>query len=239
MSNVDDVRRLLEACTPEQRQAIFDQLRIEFPIHPLEEKWNVAAEVILEAIDRATDLTKRGIRGVIAEAAFGKEVIEKLPAPWKAEPIYGDYPYDFLIRDAIGPVRIQVKLQRLEAGKPKMYSRANVTKYRLTEGSYYVAETQRTRRGTDTATGEDTRPYQFGEFDILAVSMHPSTGDWSRFMLTVSDWLLPRTDMANRIAVYQPVSIAASDDWTDNLLECISWFRQGVKRRICQDDKEG
>ena len=31
-------------------------------------------------------------------------------------------------------------------------------------------------------TGLATRPYRFGEFDILAVSMHPSTNDWNRFM---------------------------------------------------------
>lgn len=39
----------------------------------------------------------------------------------------------------------------------------------------YVVETPRTRGGKDLTSGEDTRPYRYGEFDILAVSMHPST----------------------------------------------------------------
>ena len=55
----------------------------------------------------------------------------------------------------------------------------------------YVVETQKTREGTDRKTGEKTRPYRFGEFDILAVAMQPATGQWDRFFYTIADWLLP------------------------------------------------
>ena len=40
----------------------------------------------------------------------------------------------------------------------------------------YVAETKRTRGGVDLVTGQKTRPYRFGDFDILAVCLQPSTG---------------------------------------------------------------
>ena len=49
----------------------------------------------------------------------------------------------------------------------------------------YVVEVQKTRGGFDPQTNEDTRPYRFGEFDILAVITHPSTHDWNRFLFTL------------------------------------------------------
>jgi hypothetical protein len=234
MNPIDEVRELLRTSTPEQRKAIFDHLRIEFPIHSLEKQWNVTAEIILEAIDRASDLTKRGIRGVIAEAAFGNGVIDALPEEWASESIEGDAAFDYLIRDSIGPVRIQVKLQRREQGKPKLFSQRNLQSNGLVDGVYYVVETQRTRTGTNTATGEGTRPYRYGSFDIIAVSLHPSTDDWSSFMMTVGDWLLPSPKGIDIMNTYQPVPPTPSGGWTDNLLECIDWFRQGVEKRICQ-----
>jgi hypothetical protein len=78
MNPVNQIKQLLRQCTPAQRQEIFRQLRKEFPIHPLEMQLHTEAEVILEAIQRAAGLTLRMIRGVIAEAAFGVEVVEKL-----------------------------------------------------------------------------------------------------------------------------------------------------------------
>lgn len=43
------------------------------------------------------------------------------------------------------------------------------------EGEVFMTETQKTRTGTDGEENQ-TRPYRYGEFDILAVSMQPSTG---------------------------------------------------------------
>jgi hypothetical protein len=48
----------------------------ENPYPFLEEKWNIPAEVILEAIARSQDITLRGIRGVIAELCFLLYVLE-------------------------------------------------------------------------------------------------------------------------------------------------------------------
>lgn len=219
MTKKDEVILLLESCSDEERLQVFQYLRKTISIHPIEAKLNAQAEVILEAIDRASDLTLRGIRGIIAEAAFLVEVIGKLDG-WKDITPPGDAAYDFLIEDAIGPVSIQVKMQRKERGEPKL------------RNGKYVVETQRTRGGKDHVTGLATRPYRFGEFDILAVSMHPSTNDWNIFRYTVGTWLRPRPSTPNLLEVMQPLSQTINEDWIDNLATCIEWFRSGTKRTI-------
>ena len=133
--------------------------------------------------------------------------------------IVGDAPYDFLIADAAGQVSIQVKMQRREKGIP------------LVRAGKFVVETQRTRTGKDAAGGA-TRPYRFGEFDILAVSLHPSSNDWTRFLYTVGSWLRPRASNINLLEVFQPVPERSNQDWTDNLETCIDWFRSGNRRTI-------
>ena len=171
MTKKDDILDLLEQCSVEERREVFGYLRKEFPIHSLEADLNTQAEVILEAMARSSDLTMRGIRGIIAEAAFLVDVLQKLGG-WRTVEIVGDAAYDFLIEDTVGLVSIQVKMQRRQKGVP------------LVRGGKFVVETQRTRTGRDPAGGA-TRPYRFGEFDILAVSLHPSTNDWTTFAYTV------------------------------------------------------
>ena len=221
MTPKDQILQLLEACNEDERREILQHIRQTVPIHAIEAKLNTTAEVILEAIDRASDLTLRGIRGIIAEASFLVTVINKLEG-WRNIPLEGDYSYDFLIDDSIGQVKIQVKMQRKEKGIPKL-SRS---------GRKYVVETQRTRGGKDVLTGEATRPYRFGEFDILAVSMHPSTNDWDSFMFTAANWLIPRPAAPTQLEVYQPVSMSPDEDWTDDLLTSIEWFRSGRTKTI-------
>jgi hypothetical protein len=204
-SSVQEIVRLLDHCSKEQRHEIFRILRAEFGIHPIEARLNVQAEVILAAIDRSNDLIQRGIRGVIAEAAFESYALESL-AGWTRQAVVGDQSYDFLISDSARQVRIQVKMQRLKGGNPMMANQG----YRILPPDMYVVETQRTRGGTDKA-GKKTRPYRFGEFDILAVSMHPSTHEWDRFMYTVANWLLPDPHDADSILKFQPIAVVAND----------------------------
>jgi len=111
MTDTDQIKRLLSLCSPAQRQEILRYLREEFPIHPLEVELHTQAEIILEAIHRSGGLTLRMIRGVIAEAAFEIEVVERLEG-WRSVTPQGDLPYDFLLDDGQGVVRVQVKLQR-------------------------------------------------------------------------------------------------------------------------------
>src|SRR5205823_7212011 len=135
---------LLARCTKEQRKRIFDELRVEFPIHEIEKKLNATAEVICEAIHRASDLTLRGVRGVIAEASFEVSVIKNLNG-WRNESPTGDHPFDFLLKDLTGAVRVQIKMQRQKAHEPMTAHEA----YRNLPETMYVVETQRTRGGKD------------------------------------------------------------------------------------------
>lgn len=227
MNRIEEIKRLLGQCTPAQRREIFRHLRQEFPIHSLEAQLHTEAEVILEAIQRAGGLTLRMIRGVIAEAAFGVEVVGRLKG-WRDTTPAGDLPYDFRLEDKKGAVRVQVKLQRSRQNRPLRAKEAS----RSFSAEMYVVETQKTRAGTNRRTGGSTRPYRFGEFDLLAVAMHPSTNRWDTFLYTVAAWLLPRPLARSEILKFQPVPVAPNDDWTDRFDTAVKWFRSGVEKTI-------
>ena len=69
---------LIDRSSPEDRLLVLSYLRQRVPLHPLEQKWNTTAEAILTAIARSTDLTQRGVRGILAEATFEEIIILKL-----------------------------------------------------------------------------------------------------------------------------------------------------------------
>lgn len=230
----ENIKALIEELSAEESQVLMPYLRSRLPKHALEQKWDIGYELILDAIFRSQDITQRGVRGVIAEAVFEAKVLPKVRG-WQVVPVVGDLTYDFLIkRKSDGrQVRIQVKLQRTVKGKPLAR--------RLYGDNSYIVEVQKTRTGkktTENATGQskavqqDTRPYQFGDFDILAVNLHPATRDWTTFMYTVGGWLLPRGENRRLIQVMQPVSSKRSDVWTNDLRECIEWFISGEKKLI-------
>lgn len=230
----EKIKALIEGLSAEELQGLVPYLQAKLPRHALEQKWDIGYELILDAIFRSQDITQRGVRGVIAEAAFEAKVLPELKG-WQVVPVVGDLTYDFLIkRKSDGrQVRIQVKLQRTVQGKPLVR--------RLYGDNSYIVEVEKTRTGkktTESARGQskpvqqDTRPYQFGDFDILAVNLHPATRDWTTFMYTVGGWLLPRVENRRLIQVMQPVSSKRSDVWTNDLRECIEWFLSGHKKLI-------
>jgi hypothetical protein len=226
---LDEAERFLsgfEKLRPEVREEIFRRLREKYPIHPFEARMGATAEVILEALARSGPLTIRGLRGVLAESAFDVNVVSLLEG-WQILPTPKDPPYDFLLQDSQGPIKVQVKLQRSKAGEPMVTSERS----QVFSPSMYLVETQRTRGGK-TREGEETRPYRFKEFDILAVAMQASTQDWKHFLYTVSDWLIPRPDDDRLLLKFQPVPKVPNDDWTDDFLTCVSWLRSGIKKRI-------
>ena len=228
--SLNKLKGLLDQCTEEQRKALFDYLKARLPKHPLESEWGVDAEVILSAISRSSDLTKRGVRGIIAEAVFERQVLPELRG-WDAVSFTDDRPYDFLLHSRSQQseeIRIQVKLQRMRKQQAMLASEAN----RHYPDSMYVVEVQKTRGGIDVQTGEDTRPYRFGEFDVLAVNMHPSTHDWRRFLFTVSSWLIPRAANSALIEIFQPIARTPNEYWTDRLETCIGWVSSGKRNRI-------
>lgn len=225
---VNQIRQILDACTPEQRNEITKLLRTENRSHRIELWWNTSAEVVLEALARSGELTQRMFKGILAEAAFKVEVIDKLTG-WQDVTPSGVHAYDFAVQRGVERMTIQTKLQRKEAGKPFMY---RVSGKRGVASALYVVETQKSRKGTNRTSGANTRPYRFGEFDILAVSMEPATSDWSQFRFTVGDWLIPRPNDPKLIAVYQPVSLEPNDDWTDSLATAIEWWRSKRKKTL-------
>ncbi|MFM7459524.1 MAG: hypothetical protein ACKO15_01585 [Burkholderiales bacterium] len=221
-----EIKALLDDLPPADQQRVFRHLRQKHQIHTLETVFGASAEVILEAIHRAPELTRRMLRGVIADAAFAEDVVPSLAATgWRAIPLEGNFSYDHKVEDARGAITIQVKLQRSEKGRPVVTSG---TKYGLAK-DYYMVECQRTRSGT---TGEKTatRPYTFGEFDVLAVSLQPSTGAWNRFHYTVAEWLIPGD--GRQIATYQPVAMSPNAERTDDFNTVANWLRSGNKTTI-------
>ena len=176
---------------------------------------------------------RRGVRGIIAEAIFAEKIVAPLATMgWGVVHFVGDQPYDFLISNAGVNLRIQVKLQRLEKGIPKIASKRRYPG----DEEFFIVEVQKTRTGKDAATQEDTRPYRFGELDILAVSMHPSTKDWNKFLFTVGDWLLPRLENEALIEIMQPVPKEPNDVWTDKLDIAVGWVAAKEKKRILTVD---
>ena len=226
MDGLRDILRSVEAAPPEVQRAVLVRLRELHPIHPLEQSLGVPAEVILEAIARSPDLSQRGVRGLIAEAYFEQQVLPGHPE-WKVVTPPGNHAYDFLLRRGPDAVRIQVKSQRRKSQRPMTADEA----YRRFSHNLLVVETQKTRAGRDVE-GASTRPYRFGEFDVLVVSMEPSTEDWTQFRYTVARWLLPRSDDPTLMLKFQPVSLHPNDDWTDDLVEAIEWHLGPVQKQI-------
>lgn len=214
------IRELLAQCSAEEQETLFRELRQRHFIHEFEQIVGAPAEMILEAVHRAPELTRRMLRGVIADAAFRTFVVPSIAANgWRDVTPEGNYSYDYALDDGRGVVTVQVKLQRSERGQPVVRDGA---KYGFPR-EVFIVETQKTRTGTD---GNDnlTRPYRYGEFDVLGVSMQPSTGKWDRYMYTLGRWLLPGKK-AGEIATFQPVAQQPGDFWTDDFATVAAWLR--------------
>ncbi len=223
MSDFEDLLKRVEQCSKEEKQQIFETLREEILLHGLEEEFNARAEVILEGIRRSSDLTKRGGRGVIAEATFVLEILPQLSG-WKDMTEEGEFPHDALIENRVGrQARIQVKMQRQKEHRPMWANEG----YRDLPKDAYVVEVQRTRGGK-RKDGTKTRPYRFGEFDVLAVCMEPSAGDWTRFMYAPANLLQPDPKDPDVIRKFQAVPKETDVRWADNLSECMDRWERSV-----------
>jgi len=221
------IRELIAQCTPEELAALFRELRARHLIHEFEEVIGAPAEMILEALHRAPELTRRMLRGVIADAAFRQFVVVPLAAAgWHDVTPVGNFAFDYQVDDGQGAMTVQVKLQRSERGAPVV---KRGERYGFGD-SVHIVETQKTRTGTDGEENQ-TRPYRYGDFDILAVSLQPSTGKWDRYRYTLGRWLLPGRN-AGEVATLQPVAIGANDFWTNDFVAAVRWFRteDGGKR---------
>jgi hypothetical protein len=237
IESLEEIKEYIERCSEEDRQALKQYLVTHSP-HPLETEWGIDGHTILSAISRASDLTRRGMRGIIAEAVFETEVLRDIAATgWRPEKLEGDLSYDVKLAKDKKIARIQIKLQRLEAGVPKLYMPKKYSGRTL-----YVVEVQRTRSGNkrlktvtvepEPATLASTRPYEFADFDILAVNMHPSSGQWNDFRYCLGANLLPRKNQPTLIEVLQPVADVPDEAWTDSLPQCLSWYEEAKRASI-------
>jgi hypothetical protein len=67
------------------------------------------------------------------------------------------------------------------------------------------------------------------------VSLHPSSNNWSDFVYTVADWLIPDPKIRTCMLKFQPVSATENADWTKDFLKCVTWLRSGRQKQICAD----
>jgi hypothetical protein len=228
---IDEVLGLIAKTSAEERRDILQNIRRDIFLHPLERDWNVPAEAILGAISRSPDITQRGIRGILAEAVFEQSIIPALLTKgWEQLEIKGHQSYDFRLSKDRRQVGIQVKLQRKEGGDPMEFPKSGREHSVKAPERLYCVEVQKTRSGR--AGGEATRPYHFGDFDILAVSLHPSTGDWKRFVFTVGKWLIPRETNPELIEIFQPVPGASDSYWSDDLETCVHWSQARERKTL-------
>jgi hypothetical protein len=231
MSDIARVLAMVEGMSVAERKDLLAHLRRLVPPHPMEARLRASAETLLEAIRRASPLTIRGVEGILAEASFATEVVPELP-DWSELPVEANTPYDFLLKNRPDhvPLRVQVKMQRRKNHRPWMANEA-MKSSRQWPAEFYVVEVQQTRAGR-SAKGVGTRPYRFGEFDVLAVSLGAATGAWRNFMYTVANWLLPDPDDLTQILKYQPVSPIDNEDWTASFEMVAERARSGRRRKI-------
>lgn len=226
MSDLETIYDMVSNLSEAEKRLLHNKLRSEVVPHPLESEWHTDAETLMEAIIRSSDITKRNLKGIVAEASLGTNVIELLDS-WEDITPIGDYPYDYLIKDGLGKVKIQVKLQRRsEVEESPIVTDGSKTGGYKFEPGYYIVEPQKTR------TKIPFRLYEYGEFDILAVCLYPATEDWTRFHFTLGRWLLPHPKYPDRVNYFQPVSPEPNDVWTDDLETAIDWLRSGRERKI-------
>jgi hypothetical protein len=231
VATADELTALVLSLPEHERTQVFEALRKSLPRHPMEVRLKADSRTLLEAIARANDFTIRGIEGIIAEAVFALDVLPNLTG-WVEIATPSDAAYDFLLRQEgrSKDIRLQVKMQRRKKHAPWMANEV-LKKSRKWPETSYIVEVQRTRGGKG-ALGRKTRPYRFGEFDLLAVSLGASTGYWGDFTYTVADWLLPDDDDPEAMLKFQPVDAVESDDWTRTFQQAVLWLDSAVRRTI-------
>lgn len=96
--------------------------------------------------------------------------------------------------------------------------------YRSFPEDMWVVETQKTRGGKSKLV-ENTRPYRMEDFDVIAVSLYPSTNDWSKFMYAPAKLLLSIPGEPELMLKFQPVARERDEVWTDSFQECVERMR--------------
>lgn len=204
---------ILRRCDKTQLNILSKKLNIDSYYHPIEDIIKVKPDILLNALMRSSYITLNGIRGIIAESTFN-DILDKSFKSFKSLPTGAENPYDFLLEDTLGQIRVQIKLQRKLDNLPW-----------IRKNGHAVVETYKTRSGKNK-DGESTRPYRYGEFDLLGVCMEPSHGRWDSFLYIPQKFLEPDKINFKYLNKYQSVPLTPKDNWNNNLKESIDLFRK-------------
>lgn len=184
--------------------------------HPLELKWGVSKETILDAIYSSGGYTQRSVRGVLAEHLFQPIIEASLPG-WAVTKGDGEGATDYFIKLGEDELVIQCKTMRSEKGAPMMRDNCPVVECQKTNG-----------------TVKGTRLYDHTQFDILAVALWPLSGKWDDWAFCCAYHLTPQKRKANQIKSIQRIDLPHGL-WTKDLPLAVS--RAAGKQAVRQTQK--
>ncbi|MBL8088047.1 MAG: hypothetical protein JNM85_08280 [Chthonomonas sp.] len=170
--------------------------------HPLEITYGLTAAELLDAIDRRFRL-KVALEGAVAEVHFERKLKIASKEGWLAsyEAHDVDGMHDFTLVTLAGqPIRVEVKTIRKErAGNVKVLE----------------VELQKTRAAKGDAS---SRYYDRTHFDLVAVCMGRTTGDWSEFAYALISELPRHKDHVTKLQVMHKLIFEEG--------HIVRWFRK-------------
>lgn len=175
--------------------------------HPLEVKYDLTAQELLDAIDRRFRL-KVALEGAVAEVHFERKLKVAVKEGWLADyeshDVDGMHDFTFITLKGT-KVRVEVKTVR--------------------KGSNLQVELQKTR----AAKGDpSSRYYDLEHFDVVAVCMGRSTEDWSQFMYTIASRLPSHKDYVGKLRVMHPIENPEGEPirWFSKLRDLIDEYER-------------
>jgi hypothetical protein len=154
--------------------------------HPLEVKYSLTAQELLDAIERRFRL-KVALEGAVAEVHFERKLKVASQEGWlkayEAHDVDGMHDFTAVTLDGLA-VRVEVKTIR--------------------NGKVVQVELQKTR----AAIGNPgSRYYDVSHFDVVAVCVGRQTEDWSQFRYALVRDLPRHTGYADKLKVMHPIPV--------------------------------
>jgi hypothetical protein len=173
--------------------------------HDLEIKYGLTAQELLDAIDRRFRL-KVALEGAVAEVHFERKLKVAAMEGWLSsyEGHDVDGMHDFTFTSLKGTVvRVEVKTIR--------------------NGTRLQVELQKTR----AAKGDPTsRYYTPDHFDMVAVCMGRSTGDWSQFSYAIVSSLPRHRQHPEKLQVMHPIGDSLPVRWYSRLQDVLDEYER-------------
>jgi len=184
--------------------------------HPLEAKYGLSANELLEALDKRFR-AKIALEGAVAEVHMEKQVkalVGTILDKYETHDLDGHPDFSFWPRGSSEPLLAECKNVR---DKQEAYrSQGHIVAYKV--------ETQKTRASRSDPT---SRYYNADQFDILGVCLGKKTNSWKDFMFVRTAELDHHKNHENKLAVMQRVPLPGSDDlgvWYEDLGELLKQY---------------